>query len=271
LTIAGFDPSSGAGVTADLAVISAHGFFGTSAITSLTVQSTLGVRASHAVDAPILAETLNCLVDDLPPAGIKIGMLATEENVRVVAKFLERFQTGSGGTTIPVVLDPILRSSSGAELLSEAGVEAMRRELLHLVTWVTPNVQELAVLTDRDIATEQRMEDVAIWMTDEWCDLGVVATGGHMERANDFWVEPGGKSGGWLLGEKIASRATHGTGCAFSTALLCALVADDYGEHAVKQAKDFVAEAIRSAEPIGHGNGPMNLLWPLRNRKPAGN
>jgi hydroxymethylpyrimidine/phosphomethylpyrimidine kinase len=176
-----------------------------------------------------------------------------------------------GGSTIPVVLDPVLRSSSGAELLSAAGVEAMRRELLHLVTWVTPNVQELAVLAERDVETEEQMERAAIWMADEWCDLGVVATGGHLERANDFWVEPGGKSGGWLLGEKIESRATHGTGCAFSAALLCALVADSDGEHALKQAKDFVAEAIRRAEPIGHGNGPMNLLWPLRDRRAAGN
>jgi len=257
-------------VTADLAVISAHGFFGTAAITALTVQSTLGVRASHAIDASILVDTLECLVEDLPPAGIKIGMLATEDNIKVVAKFLERFQTGSGGTTIPVVLDPVLRSSSGAELLSAAGVEAMRRELLHLVTWVTPNVQELAVLTERDIETEQRVEDMAIWMTDEWCDLGVVATGGHMARANDFWVEPGGKSGGWLLGEKIASRATHGTGCAFSTALLCALVADDYGEHAVKQAKDFVAEGIRRGPGLGGGTGPMDLIWPLCGGRTAG-
>jgi hydroxymethylpyrimidine/phosphomethylpyrimidine kinase len=264
LTIAGFDPSSGAGVTADLAVISAHGFFGTSAITALTVQSTLGVRASHAVAASTLTETLEWLVEDLPPAGIKIGMLATEENVRVVAKFLERYQTGRGGTTIPVVLDPVLRSSSGAELLSAEGVEAMRRELLHLVTWVTPNVQELAMLAENDVDTEQRMEDVAIWMTDEWCDLGVVVTGGDRERANDFWVEPGGKSGGWVLGEKIESRATHGTGCAFSTALLCALVADDYGEHAVKQAKDFVVEGIRRGPGLGGGTGPMDLLWPLR-------
>jgi hydroxymethylpyrimidine/phosphomethylpyrimidine kinase len=265
LTIAGFDPSSGAGITADLAVIAAHGFFGTSAITALTVQSTLGVRAVHPVGAEVLAETLDWLVEDLPPAGIKIGMMATEENVYAVAKFLGRFQTGRGGTTIPVVLDPVLRSSSGAELLSDAGVEAIRRELLHLVTWVTPNVQELAVLAEREIESEQRIEDIAFWMTDEWCDLGVVVTGGDRERANDFWLEPGGKAGGWEMAEKIESRATHGTGCAFSTALLCGLVEDLSGEKAVMKAKAFVAEGIRRGLGLGGGNGPLDLLWPLRN------
>jgi len=272
LTIAGFDPSSGAGVTADLAAIAAHGFFGTAAITALTVQSTLGVRAVHPVAAEVLAETLDTIAADIRPDGIKIGMLATEENVRAVAKFLLPFQREYGGTTIPVVLDPVLRSSSGAELLSAAGVEAMRRELLHLVTWVTPNLQELTVLAHEgaEIETEEQMESAAIWMADEWCDLGVVATGGHLSRpldgANDFWVEPGGKSGGWLKAEKIVSRATHGTGCAFSTALVCALVDDDWGEHAVERAKKYVEQGIRRAEPIGQGTGPLNLLWPLRTK-----
>jgi len=266
LTIAGFDPSSGAGVTADLAVIAAHGFFGTSAITALTVQSTLGVKAVHPVSADILRETLDVLVMDLPPVGIKIGMLGTVENVMVVAKFLHGFQREYGGTTIPVVLDPVIRSSSGAELLSGEGVEAMQRELLHLVTWVTPNLAELGVLYGEEIRTEERMEDVAIWMADEWCDLGVVATGG-VGGANDFWVEPGGKAGGWLRAEKIASRATHGTGCAFSTALVCALADDEWGEHAVGRAKSFVEEGIRGAEAIGGGNGPLDLLWPLRGKR----
>jgi hydroxymethylpyrimidine/phosphomethylpyrimidine kinase len=162
------------------------------------------------------------------------------------------------------VLDPVIRSSSGAELLSAAGVEAMRDELLHLVTWVTPNVQELAVLAEREVANQQRMEDIAIWMADEWCDLGVVATGGHLEKPNDFWVEPGGKAGGWLMAEKIVSGATHGTGCAFSTALTCALVNDEFGEHAVGKAKEFVRQGILRAQAIGGGNGPLDLLWPLR-------
>jgi hydroxymethylpyrimidine/phosphomethylpyrimidine kinase len=264
LTIAGFDPSSGAGITADLQVIAAHGHFGTSAITALTVQSTLGVRAVHPVSPDVLAETLAALVEDLPPDGIKIGMLATEENVRAVAQFLRPFQSDWGPMKIPVVLDPILRSSSGAELLSAEGVKAMRKELLHLVTWVTPNVQELAVLFEEEIETEEKMESAAIWMADEWCDLGVVATGGDGEQANDFWVVPGGKAGGWLMAEKIASRSTHGTGCAFSSALVCALADGLREDGAVGKAKEFVREGIRTGVEVGGGKGPLDLSWPLR-------
>ncbi len=249
-------------MTADLAVISAHGFFGTSAITALTVQSTTGVRRVSPVDASLLAETIDCLVEDMPPAGIKIGMLASLENVLAVAKFLERLRIA--GSTTPVVLDPVLRSSSGAELLSAAGVQAIRRELLHLVTWITPNMDELAVLAEAPVETEERMEAEAIWMADEWCDLGVAATGGHLPQPSDFAVEPGGKSGGWFPSERIETRATHGTGCAFSTALLCGLVAGLSGLSAVEHAQTFVRQGIRRAPGLGSGNGPLDLLWPLR-------
>jgi hydroxymethylpyrimidine/phosphomethylpyrimidine kinase len=228
------------------------------------VQSTLGVRAVHPVAAEVLAATLATLVEDIRPDGIKIGMLETAENVRAVAEFLRQFQRPDGGTTIPVVLDPVIRSSSGAELLSAAGVEAMRRELLRLVKWVTPNLAELAVLSGRDVATEEQMENAAVWMADEWCDLGVVATGGHGAAANDFWVEPGGKAGGWEMAGKIESRSTHGTGCAFSTALVCALVDGLNERHAIGRAKRFVEEGIRRAPEVGHGRGPMDLLWQLR-------
>ena len=123
LTIAGFDPSSGAGVTADLMVFAAHGLFGTSCITGLTVQSTVGVRSTTAVSAEVVKATLDCLVSDLPPAGIKIGMLTTAENVGVVAEFLAAFRDEE--RRVPVVLDPVLRSSSGRELLDAEGVAAI--------------------------------------------------------------------------------------------------------------------------------------------------
>ena len=268
LAIAGFDPSSGAGVTADLAVIAAHGHFGISAITALTVQSTLGVKAVQPVDPKLLEETLDYLVADLRPDGIKIGMLASEENVRVVAKFLHQFQRENGGTTIPVVLDPVMRSSSGREVLSTAAIAAMKKELLHLVSWVTPNTMELAILDERLVTTPEEMEVAAISLTQEWVDLAVAATGGHMgsgaDDILDIIIETHGKGGEWQYGTRIESRSTHGTGCAYSTALLCGLVANETDFRAARAAKEYVAEAILRAEPIGQGKGPMNLLWPLR-------
>ena len=144
LTIAGHDPSSGAGVTADLSTFAAHGLFGSSCITALTVQSTQGVFGSSPVSAEILAAALDCLLADLPPVGIKIGMLATASNVIAVADFLERIRDMAPNT--PIVLDPVLRSSSGRELLDQTGVTRLRDSLLPLVGWITPNLEELGIL-----------------------------------------------------------------------------------------------------------------------------
>ena len=267
MTIAGFDPSSGAGITADLAVIAAHGMFGTSAITALTVQSTLGVRASHVITAPILEATLECLVEDLPPAGVKVGMLGNRENVRAVVKVLQELR--SSGWRIPVVLDPVIRSSSGQELLNEAGVAALLSELLPLVDWITPNLLELGVLAGIEVETESEMGQAVDRLLANHAWLNVAATGGHLDSADDLIALSDGRRR-WLRGEKLVSRATHGTGCAYSTALTCELVAGHEPVQAARLAKDFVAEAIRRAEIIGNGNGPMDLLWPVRRGRPVG-
>src|ERR1700751_5495497 len=132
LTIAGFDPSSGAGVTADLKVFAAHGIYGLAAITALTVQSTQGVRRVEPASEEILQQTLDCLVEDIPISGLKIGMLATEEMVGTVVTFLSRFETPPG----KIVLDPVLRSSSGHELISKQGFTRLKSDLLPRVGWV---------------------------------------------------------------------------------------------------------------------------------------
>ena len=261
MTIAGHDPSSGAGVSADLAVFAVHGFLGTSAITALTVQSTLGVQAIHAVQPPSLSQVLDFLAADLPPAGIKLGMLGSEDNVRSVIEFLQRLQTFGCGP--PVVLDPVLRSSSGAELLSAPGLALLRRELLPLVDWVTPNLPELAVLAERAVEGPEQMEAAAASLGQRYPGLSVVATGGHLGTADDLVMPADGRSE-WLHGQKIVSRATHGTGCAFASALLCGLVEGLDAIEAAARAKNYVAEAIRRAIPAGGGHGPINLIWPLR-------
>ncbi len=260
LTIAGFDPSSGAGVTADLAVFASFGLFGTSCITALTVQSTQGVRASYPVDAQILRESLDCLADDFPFAGIKIGMLATAGNAEVVSDFLERLRAGSRA---PVILDPVLRSSSGAALLSGKGVATLRSRLLPLVDWVTPNQAELGVLLDRSVVSSEEVETAARSLQSLYPGLGVIATGGDQAAPNDFLLDPAGESV-WLTGRRVESRATHGTGCAFSSALACGLATGQTGVEAAFEAKRFVEQAIASAPGLGHGKGPMNLHWPLK-------
>lgn len=256
LTIAGYDPSSGAGITADLQVFAAHGIFGTSAISALTVQSTLGVRRVRPVDAMLLRETLETLDDDLPPDGIKIGMLGGAEQVAEVVRYLGRCE----GKPSVVVLDPVIRSSSGAPLLDADGLRQLRDELLPLVDVVTPNVGELALLTDSqcndDISIQSAAEQLALRF-----GCVVVVTGGDREKPDDLVFA----DGEWthLSGQHIATQSTHGTGCAFSSAMLCHLLQGFTTVEAARAAKAFVAEAMRSATPRGRGRGPMNLLWPI--------
>jgi hydroxymethylpyrimidine/phosphomethylpyrimidine kinase len=260
LTIAGFDPSSGAGVTADLMVFAAHGLFGTSCITSLTVQSTVGVRSTAPVAAELVRATLDCLESDLPTAGIKIGMLGTAQNVAVVADFLEGVR--ARGRRVPVVLDPVLRSSSGRELLDAEGVGVLRERLLPLVDWVTPNMQELGVLAGRIVMQKGDLPAAARDLQAMGVELNVVATGGHLMPPDDLLLRVGGEMD-WLPGEQIVSRSTHGTGCAFSSALLSRVAMGDEPLRAAEMAKRYVAEAIRTAVPMGKGIGPVNHLWPL--------
>ncbi len=266
LTIAGFDPSSGAGITADLAVFAAHGLFGTSAVTALTVQSTLGVASIHPVDPAILRDTLACLEADLPPDAIKIGMLATAGCVAVVAGYLEGLHRAGRRPT--VVLDPVLRSSSGCALLDEQGTHLLRTRLLPLVDWVTPNLDELPILVAR--ALQPNREDVlsaARALAAAYPNLTLLVTGGHMDPPDDLLVLsatsavhlPGHL---WLPGERVLTTSTHGTGCALSSALLCRLALGDAAPAAATSAKRYVAEALRRAIPVGHGHGPINLLWP---------
>jgi phosphomethylpyrimidine kinase len=260
LTIAGFDPSSGAGVTADLIVFAAHGLFGTSCITSLTVQSTIGVQAAHPIRPDTVRETLDCLHGDLPAAGIKIGMLATEETVAAVADFLAELR--DKGERVPVVLDPVLRSSSGRELLDEAGVKTLRERLLPLVDWVTPNIDELGILSGQQVEARGDLPGAARSLQGEFGGLNVFATGGHLEPPDDFLLTAAGGTW-WLPGARVESTSTHGTGCALSSALLSGLVQGKSAYEAAMGAKIYVAEAIRTAAGLGHGRGPLNHLWPL--------
>ncbi len=258
LTIAGFDPSSGAGATADLKVFAAHGIYGLACLTALTVQSTLGVRQVHAVAPALVRETLECLAADIRMEGVKLGMLASSGIVREVAKFLARL----GLPRDRVVLDPVLRSSSGAVLLEPDALEQLRAELLPHVGWITPNPDELAALAGPG-AVEEQAETLASLAP----GLNVAVTRGDAERPDDYIYLGDGISahgrGEWLRGEKVQTHSTHGTGCAYSTALLCALM-ESPGPATIipaKQAKRYVEGALRAARPLGHGKGPMEHFW----------
>lgn len=242
LTIAGFDPSSGAGVTADLQTFWNHGLDGISAITALTVQSTAGVRAVEPLPADLLRRTLECLAEDHPPAGVKIGMLATAELVREVAAFLRR-------SAVPrerVVLDPVLRSTSGAELLDREGVDALRTDLLPQVGWMTPNLNELAALTGVAIPDRSGIPPLARKLAALASGVNVVVTGGHLDPPDDFLLTADGTEQ-WFPGRRVEAQGlhgTHGTGCAFSSALLSRLTLGDSPADAVAGAKACVVRRL---------------------------
>ncbi len=272
LTIAGFDPSSGAGVTADLMVFAAHGLYGTACIAALTVQSTLGVQSLHATPAAVLEATLACLDVDIPPAGVKIGMLVNADNILVISRYIEILrdlhEQSSRDPSVPIVLDPVLRSTSGRELLDGPGVTALREQLLPLVDWVTPNLDELAMLSGEPVKQREDLPH-ACQVLQKSIDrkpgeqrLGVFATGGHLDPPDDFLLLPSGEEV-WLPGKRIITKATHGTGCALSSAFLSRLVLGDRPQEAALAAKLYVAEALRVAPKVGTGNGPINHLWPL--------
>jgi hydroxymethylpyrimidine/phosphomethylpyrimidine kinase len=270
LTVAGFDPSSGAGITADLQVFAAHGLFGTSAITALTVQSTVGVQAVRPTDPDLLLATLQFVSADLPASGVKVGMLGSDANVVVLAKFLSHAPSG-----IPVVLDPVLRSSSGRDLLEPKALRRLHSDLLPLVGWITPNWAELEALTGFRVRNFEQARDAADALGKLHPALSIVVTGGDSPEPVDLLRIPGGAIQ-TFPGDRIETTSTHGTGCAFSAALLSRLILGDAPAQAVAGAKSYVIEALRSAPGLGRGRGPLNLLWPLKagpssNRKAEGN
>ncbi len=214
LTIAGFDPSSGAGVTADLKTFAAHGVYGVAAITALTVQSTQGVRALEPIRPSLFRETLECLAADIPLAGVKLGMLAGAGLVAEAEHFLRARPELRG----KVVLDPVLRSSSGAALLDAEGTALLRERLLGVVGWITPNLDELALLTGVEVRTREQVPAAAERLARQAASIGnpglaIVVTGGHLDRPDDYLLLNG--QGSWLPGERVETRSTHGTGCAF--------------------------------------------------------
>jgi hydroxymethylpyrimidine/phosphomethylpyrimidine kinase len=257
LTIAGHDPSSGAGITADLQVFAAHRIFGTSAITALTVQSTLGVAAVEPVSPGVLRQVLETLEADLPASGVKIGMLGSAAVAAEVAAFL----AGKQGT--PIVFDPVLVSSSGAALLEPEALEVLRRQLLPAVRWLTPNWAELAALVEASVATLDEAEAAMHKLGEQHPQLTLVATGGDQAIPTDLLRLPDGEIHRFT-GEHIETTSTHGTGCAFSSALLCRLLLGDDPVTTVRGAKSFVTEAMHRAPKIGHGRGPLDFFGPAR-------
>ena len=253
LTIAGSDSGGGAGIQADLKTFAALGLFGTSVITAITAQNTVGVTAIHDVPLEVVAAQLDAVAEDLRPEAVKIGMLSSPAIVALVAERLRRHAMG------PVVLDPVMVAKSGDRLLKPEAVAALVRDLLPLATVLTPNLPEAEALLGRPVATlaeqEQAARDIAA--------LGpstVVVKGGHAAGdAVDVLFD--GTKLRHFTAQRIATRHTHGTGCTFSSAIAGYLALGLAVPEAVAEAKRYLTGAIANAPGLGRGHGPVHHGW----------
>jgi hydroxymethylpyrimidine/phosphomethylpyrimidine kinase len=261
LSIAGSDPSGGAGIQADLKAFAAFGCYGMAAVTALTAQNTRGVTAVHVPPAEFLAAQIDALYADIRIDGVKIGMLASGDIVKTVA---ERLTTHSQDI---IVLDPVLVATSGDSLGSPDVVDALRSHLLPLSTLVTPNLPEAARLAEKPIP--ESVEDMKM-LAEAIHALGaeaVLVKGGHLGGDEAVDVLFDGQRHAVLAAERVNTRNTHGTGCTLSAAIAACLAQGAELVEAVAAAKDYLTEALmRSGElKVGGGHGPVHhfhSLWP---------
>jgi len=252
LTIAGFDPSCGAGIAADLKTFAAHGCYGVAAITSVAVQNTQGVESVHNTPSAEVRAQLEALGKDCSIDAVKIGMLGNRGNAVVVAEFLDanRFPQ--------IVLDPVMKSSSGTELLDAAGIKFLATELLKRVTVITPNIAEAETLTGLVIKELADMEAAARKLV-EMGARGVIVKGGHREKPIDVLFD--GNEITHLVGDKGKEELLHGTGCTLAAALTAQLAAARPLVEAATLAKAYVTKAIEKAYAIGKGRMPLDHFY----------
>ena len=259
LSIAGFDPSCGAGTAADLKTFAAHGCYGVAAITSLTVQNTQGVEAVHNTPSAELRAQLDALAADCEIAAVKIGMLGNRGNAGVVAEFLDAHKFNH------IVHDPVMKSSSGAELLDAAGVKFLTAELLKRASVITPNISEAEILTGLTIKEVADMEAAARKIV-ELGARAIILKGGHMEKAIDVLFD--GAELVQLSGDRVKTDNMHGTGCAFASALAAQLALGRGLFEAATLAKAYVTKAIEKGYAIGKGRVPLDHFYRQRIEPP---
>ncbi len=252
LSIAGSDPSGGAGIQADLKTMSAHGVYGMTVITALTVQNTMGVSEVFEIEPLLVEKQLACLLSDMPPDAIKIGMIPSAQAMSRIVNLLKPYLKEK---TIPLVIDPVMFATSGKQLMSPEAIGVMTKDLLPLATLITPNLSEASYLAGFEIYDELGMR-VAARQLVERHHCHVLLKGGHLKfEANDLLEMP--HCHRWYKTERIDNPNTHGTGCTLSTAIASNLALGEPLEMAVDQAKTYLSKAIGAQLNLGKGIGPL--------------
>jgi hydroxymethylpyrimidine/phosphomethylpyrimidine kinase len=251
MTIAGSDPSGGAGLQADLKTFHQHGVYGTSIVTLLTVQNTMSVSEVRILDPEFVIAQLESVVSDIPPAAAKTGALGSAEVIAAVASRAVDF-------AFPLVVDPVMISKHGARLIDEDAEAVLREKLLPCAALVTPNLAEAQVLAEIEVYDLVSMEEAARIIS-EYGVANVLVKGGHLAgNATDvLWCDGQIHR---MAATRINSSNTHGTGCVYSAAITAQLARGIPLAGAVREAKRFITEAIRTSPDLGQGCGPVNLL-----------
>ncbi len=262
LSIAGSDPSGGAGIQADIKTVTALGGYAATALTALTVQNTVAVSDVQILDPFFVEAQIEAVIRDIGVDAIKIGMLAQRSLVEIVARTLE-----AHARHVPVVLDPVMVASSGGSLLDEPGRRLLAQRLIPLSALVTPNLPEAEALTGISVSDEGGMHQAAEALLLMGASA-VLVKGGHLQgnEVVDLLRTADGAERRFVS-ERIETRATHGTGCTLSTAIATGLAQGMTLESAISRAIGFVHDAMRAARPLGHGGaGPLDHAFPLRLR-----
>lgn len=257
LSIAGSDSGGGAGIQADLKTMSALGCFGTTAITAITVQNTMGVTGIHAVPVEFVIGQIRSVMDDLKPSAIKIGMVYSAELVQGIVATLKHYPD------VPVIFDPVMVTSSGDRLIQAQTVDAFKLSLFPLATLITPNLDEASVLRGKQISTVEEMK-VAAQQLLQYGSEAVLIKGGHLasEELSDVYLHQDGDLK-VFTSRKIETRNTHGTGCTLSSAIACYVALGNDLSTAVEKSTLYVARAIEHGRDVktGEGFGPVNHFF----------
>lgn len=249
LTIAGSDSSGGAGIQADIKTMIANGVYAMSAITALTAQNTLGVRAVMNVTPKFLAEQLDAIFEDIPPAAVKIGMVSSAELINVIAQKLIYYRAEN------IVVDPVMVATSGAKLIDDDAIKTLTEKLFPIAKVITPNIPELEILSNKKIFSKSDMEICAEKIFKKY-NCAVLAKGGHGINDADDLLFDGNLI--WFNGKRIDTKNTHGTGCTLSSAIASNLAKNFSLSDSVAAAKKYLTKALKSDLNLGHGNGPIN-------------
>ena len=257
LTIAGSDSSGGAGIQADIKTMTAHKVYAMSAITALTAQNTTGVTGIMEVTPEFLAEQLDSIFTDIFPDAVKIGMVSSSSLIETIADRLTEYQAKN------IVLDPVMIATSGARLITENAISALKEKLIPLANIITPNIPEAEELTGVSIQTAEDMEKVAKMIYEKY-GCAVLLKGGHsLNDANDILCWEGGTK--WFKGKRIHNPNTHGTGCTLSSAIASNLAKGFTIAESVERAKRYISGALGAMLDIGKGSGPMNHAFAIEN------